>query len=108
VPAANSGRVAYTGFLGIYGQTVILDHGLGLFSMYSHLSRIAVKVGDRVAKEQVLGHTGRTGLAAGDHLHFSILIHHSFVDPVEWWDPHWIKDNITLKLEAVKGSPAKR
>jgi murein DD-endopeptidase MepM/ murein hydrolase activator NlpD len=108
VPAANSGSVAYTGFFGIYGQTVILDHGFGVFSMYSHLSRIGVKVGDRVAKEQILGNTGSTGLAGGDHLHFSILIYHTFVDPIEWWDPHWIKDNISLKLESVKGGPAKR
>jgi murein DD-endopeptidase MepM/ murein hydrolase activator NlpD len=103
VPAANSGIVAYTGFLGIYGQTVILDHGLGLFSMYSHLSQIAVRAGDRVAKEGILGNTGSTGLAGGDHLHFSILVHSTFVDPIEWWDPHWIKDNVTLKLESVKG-----
>jgi murein DD-endopeptidase MepM/ murein hydrolase activator NlpD len=109
VPAANSGVVVYAGFLGIYGQTVIIDHGLGVFSMYSHLSRIDVTVADRVSKEQVVGLTGSTGLAGGDHLHFSILIHHSFVDPIEWWDPHWIKDNITLKLEtAIKGGPAKR
>jgi len=103
VPAANSGIVAYTGFLGIYGQTVILDHGLGLFSMYSHLSHIAVRAGDRVAKEAILGNTGSTGLAGGDHLHFSVLIHNTFVDPIEWWDPHWIQDNVTLKLGSVKG-----
>jgi murein DD-endopeptidase MepM/ murein hydrolase activator NlpD len=103
VPAANGGIVAYTGFLGIYGQTVILDHGLGLFSMYSHLSHIAVRAGDRVAKEAILGNTGSTGLAGGDHLHFSMLIHSTFVDPIEWWDPHWIQDNVTLKLGSVKG-----
>ncbi len=103
VPAANSGIVAYTGSLGIYGQTVILDHGLGLFSMYSHLSQVAVRAGDRVAKGGILGNTGSTGLAGGDHLHFSILIHHTFADPIEWWDPHWIQDNITLKLDSVKG-----
>ncbi len=104
VPAANSGAVVYTGFAGIYGQTVILDHGFGLFSMYSHLSQIAVKAGERVAKEAILGHTGSTGLAAGDHLHFSILVQHMFVDPIEWWDPHWIQDNITLKLDSVKSA----
>lgn len=102
VPAANTGIVVYAGFIGIYGQTVILDHGFGLFSMYSHLSQISVKPGDRVAKEGLLGNTGSTGLAGGDHLHFSILVHNTFVDPVEWWDPHWIQDNITLKLDSVK------
>ncbi len=104
VPAANSGLVAFTGFIGIYGQTVIVDHGFGLFSMYSHLSQIAVKAGERVAKEAILGHTGSTGLAAGDHLHFSILVHHLFVDPIEWWDPHWIQDNVMLKLDSVKST----
>lgn len=107
VPAANSGIVVYTGFAGIYGQTVILDHGLGLFSMYSHLSQITVKPGERVGKEAIIGHTGSTGLAGGDHLHFSILIHHLFVDPIEWWDAHWIQDNITLKIEAAKGATGK-
>jgi murein DD-endopeptidase MepM/ murein hydrolase activator NlpD len=96
--------VAYTGFIGIYGQTVILDHGFGLFSMYSHLSQIAVKAGERVAKETILGHTGSSGLAGGDHLHFSVLVHHLFVDPIEWWDAHWIQDNITLKLDSVRGA----
>lgn len=102
VPAANAGVVAAAAFIGIYGETVILDHGFGLFSMYSHLSQITVKPGDRLAKDEVLGYTGTTGLAGGDHLHFSILVHETFVDPVEWWDPHWIRDNITLKLDAVK------
>lgn len=101
VPSANSGVVVHTGFIGIYGQTVIVDHGFGLFSMYSHLSQIAVKPGDRVAKGDLLGNTGSTGLAGGDHLHFSILVQDTFVDPVEWWDAHWISDNITLKLESV-------
>lgn len=103
VPAANNGIVAYAGSLGIYGRTVILDHGFGLFSMYSHLSQIAVRAGDRVAKDGILGNTGSTGLAGGDHLHFSILVHHTFVDPIEWWDPHWIQDNVTHKLGSVKG-----
>ena len=103
VPAANSGIVVFTGELGIYGQSVILDHGFGLFSMYSHLSRITAQKGERVAKDAVIGNTGSTGLAGGDHLHFSVLVQNTFVDPVEWWDPHWIKDNVMLKLEPVKG-----
>jgi murein DD-endopeptidase MepM/ murein hydrolase activator NlpD len=105
VPAANGGVVVSTGFIGIYGQTVILDHGFGLFSMYSHLSRITVKAGDRVTKETILGNTGSTGLAVGDHLHFSMMVHDTFVDPIEWWDPHWIRDNVTSKLDGVKSLP---
>ena len=94
VYAGNNGVVVYAEPLGIYGQTVILDHGLGVFSSYSHLSKIDVKVGDKVEKGAVLGHTGTTGLAVGDHLHFAINLQGEFVDPLEWWDPHWLKDQV--------------
>jgi murein DD-endopeptidase MepM/ murein hydrolase activator NlpD len=99
IPAGNGGRVVFTGPLGIYGETVILDHGCGLFSMYSHLSVIDVSPGASVAKGDILGRTGQTGMAGGDHLHFAVIVQGVFVDPVEWWDPHWIQDNIDLKLK---------
>jgi murein DD-endopeptidase MepM/ murein hydrolase activator NlpD len=94
VYAGNGGVVVYAEPLGIYGQTVILDHGLGVFSSYSHLSQIDAKVGDKVDKGTVLGRTGTTGLAFGDHLHFAINLQGEFVDPLEWWDPHWLKDQV--------------
>jgi murein DD-endopeptidase MepM/ murein hydrolase activator NlpD len=94
VYAGNRGAVVLAEPLGIYGQTVILDHGLGVFSSYSHLSQIDVKVGDKVDKGAVLGRTGTTGLAVGDHLHFAINLQGEFVDPLEWWDPHWLKDQV--------------
>jgi murein DD-endopeptidase MepM/ murein hydrolase activator NlpD len=94
VPAANNGLVALAEPLGIYGNTVILDHGMGVFSMYSHLSQIDVKAGERVEKGKTLGLTGTTGLAGGDHLHFSVMIQGYFVNPVEWWDSHWVKDQV--------------
>jgi len=103
VEASNSGTVAFTGDLGIYGNTVILDHGLGLFSLYGHLSSIEVKAGDSVARRQILGKTGETGLAAGDHLHFGIYLDGVAVLPVEWWDQKWIDDNIKPKLEGRSG-----
>ncbi len=54
-------------------------------------------VGKNVAKgEELIGHSGISGLAGGDHLHFSIIVGGQFVNPQEWWDPHWIKDNITI------------
>jgi hypothetical protein len=99
VPAANNGQVVFTGNVGIYGNTVVIEHGLGLFSLYSHLSSIQAKTGDRVTKGEVIGHTGATGLAAGDHLHFGMMVHNTFVNPIEWWDDHWIQDNITAKLK---------
>jgi len=98
VEAANSGAVAYAGDLGIYGNVVILDHGLGLFTLYGHLSSIDLKVGDPVKQGQILGKTGETGLAAGDHLHFGVYLDGVAVLPVEWWDPKWIRDNIEPKL----------
>ena len=103
VEAANSGTVVLADDLGIYGNTVILDHGLGLFTLYSHLSAIDVKVGDRVEKKQILGKTGETGLAGGDHLHYGVYLHGVAVLPVEWWDAKWIHDNITPKLEGGTG-----
>ena len=102
VPAANSGRVAFAEDLHIYGKTILIDHGFGLFSMYSHLSRIQVTIDQLVSKGDIIGVTGTTGLAGGDHLHFSILIHHTFVSPIEWWDGAWIKHNITDKLTDIE------
>ena len=103
IEASNSGRVAFAGDLGIYGNAVILDHGLGLFTLYGHMSSIDVKAGDSVQQRQILGKTGETGLAAGDHLHFGVYLDGVAVLPVEWWDPKWVNDNITAKLEGRSG-----
>jgi murein DD-endopeptidase MepM/ murein hydrolase activator NlpD len=101
VPAGNNGIVVFTGPLGIYGNSVILDHGWGLFSLYSHLSQIKVEKGQKVARGAILGNTGATGMAGGDHLHFSIMVQGRFVNPLEWWDPHWIKDQVNRQLAVV-------
>lgn len=98
IEAANNGIVVFAGPLGIYGNTVIIDHGLGLFSLYGHLSSINTTVGKNVKKEEKIGLSGLTGLAGGDHLHFSILVGGQFVNPQEWWDPHWIEDNVMKKM----------
>jgi murein DD-endopeptidase MepM/ murein hydrolase activator NlpD len=98
VPATNDGRVLFAGRNGIYGLSVLLDHGQGLTSMYGHLGEILVTSDQYVKKGEDVGFTGQTGLAGGDHLHFSILVNGIFVDPMEWWDGHWVKNNITKKL----------
>lgn len=98
IEAANSGITAFAGPLGIYGNAVIIDHGQGLFSLYSHLSAIKTTVGKTVKKAEVIGHSGISGLAGGDHLHFSIIAGGRFVNPQEWWDAHWINDNVTQKM----------
>ncbi|HUR33315.1 MAG TPA: M23 family metallopeptidase [Vicinamibacterales bacterium] len=107
VLAANSGRVVNADWLGIYGNCVVIDHGLGVASLYGHLSSIDVKTGDTVSKGQVLGRSGMTGMAGGDHLHFTMLVGGHPVNPVEWWDPHWIQDRVERKLvEAGAAAPA--
>jgi len=103
VEASNSGRVLFAGRNGIYGNMVVIDHGQGVASLYGHLSDILVTDGHDVIKGDIIGHTGRTGLAVGDHLHFSMLVQGVFVNPIEWWDDHWIQDNITLKLDLLNG-----
>jgi murein DD-endopeptidase MepM/ murein hydrolase activator NlpD len=99
ITAANAGRVVYAGDLGIYGNCVLIDHGLGLTTLYGHLSRIDAGVGDEVAKGGILGLSGATGLAGGDHLHFAVLIGGVYVDPLEWWDPAWVQTHIKARLE---------
>ena len=98
VEAANHGIVLFAGYLGIYGNTVIVDHGYGLLSLYAHMSSLAVKVGEAVTMGQPLGKSGTTGLAGGDHLHFSLILHGEQVNPTEWWDPFWVKTRIKDKL----------
>jgi hypothetical protein len=99
VPAANAGVVAFAGALTIYGNAVIVDHGLGLQTLYAHLSSIDVKPGDKVTKGQALGRTGATGLAIGDHLHFEVLVSGVSVTPLEWWDAKWIRDRVNRPLK---------
>ncbi len=105
VHAANAGAVVHAGYLGIYGNCVVIDHGLGLQSLYAHLSSMDVAVGDEVAQDQPIGLTGQTGLAGGDHLHFAMLLQGRPVTPMEWWDPQWLEDRVVRKLREAEGSP---
>ncbi len=106
VAAANSGRVLFAGFLGIYGNAVIIDHGMGLQSLYAHMSSIDVEAGDRVEPGETIGRSGKTGLAAGDHVHFSMLVAGRPVSSIEWWDQHWINDRILRKFAEAQGAAA--
>ena len=103
VLASNAGVVVFADFLGIYGNCVIVDHGLGVQSLYAHLSTMNVKEGATVTKGQELGRTGATGLAGGDHLHFTILLQGTPVNPVEWWDQHWMDDRVFRKVKEAGG-----
>jgi murein DD-endopeptidase MepM/ murein hydrolase activator NlpD len=98
VAAANDGIVLNASWIGIYGNCVIIDHGLGVQSLYGHLQSFDVKVGDRVTRGQIVGRSDSTGLAGGDHVHFTMLVGGRMVNPVEWWDPHWMQDRVDRKL----------
>jgi murein DD-endopeptidase MepM/ murein hydrolase activator NlpD len=98
VPAANDGVVVLARYFGIYGNTVVIDHGLGLATLYAHLSAIEAKEGQKVERGTILGRTGSTGLAGGDHLHFTTLVRGLPVNPVEWWDAHWVRDRVASKV----------
>lgn len=104
VLASNAGVVVFADFLGIYGNCVIIDHGLGVQSLYAHLSTTGVKEGDTVTKGQEIGRTGATGLAGGDHLHFTMLLQGTPVNPVEWWDAHWLQDRVDRKIREAGGT----
>jgi murein DD-endopeptidase MepM/ murein hydrolase activator NlpD len=101
IPAANKGVVVFAGPLTIYGNAVIIDHGLGLMTLYGHLSTIDVKAGEAVDKGKELGRSGNTGLAIGDHLHYEVLVHGISVTPLEWWDAKWIRDHISKPLKTA-------
>jgi murein DD-endopeptidase MepM/ murein hydrolase activator NlpD len=106
VAASNDGVVLMAQYFGIYGNTIAIDHGYGLLSLYGHLSAFKVKEGDPVKRGQTIAQSGETGLAGGDHLHFSMILQGTQVDAREWWDPHWIRDRIQSKLEEFGVSAA--
>jgi murein DD-endopeptidase MepM/ murein hydrolase activator NlpD len=106
IPASNDGKVLWASDLGIYGNCIVLDHGYGLQSIYGHLSEFQVKVGDMVTRGQIIAKSGATGLAGGDHLHFSMQLDGIQVNPLEWWDGHWIHDRILSKLNPQAAAPA--
>ena len=106
VHASNAGRIVLAEFLGIYGNCVVVDHGLGLQSLYAHLSSIGVKVGDTVTQGQELGRSGTTGLAGGDHLHFTMLLGGHPVTPIDWWSQQWVQDRVLRKLREASAPAA--
>ena len=102
VAAANDGTVVNASWVGIYGNCIILDHGMGVQSLYAHLMSFDVKVGDHVMRGQTIARSDSTGLAGGDHLHFTMLVGGHMVNPVEWWDAHWVTDRIDRKFEEAR------
>jgi len=105
IASAQRGVVVWAAYLGIYGNCVIVDHGLGVQSLYAHLTSMAVQPGASVEKGQVLGRSGMTGMAGGDHLHFTMLLDGQAVNPVEWWDLKWMTDRVLRKIAEAGGTP---
>lgn len=97
IPAAQAGRVVFVDRLGIYGNMVLIDHGLGLMTLYAHMTETRVGPGDEVQAGHILGTTGTTGMAVGDHVHFGVLVGGIPVTPIEWLDKNWVQNNITRR-----------
>ncbi len=102
VNSTNSGEVIFNDYLGIYGYTIIIDHKLGVQSLYAHTNKFHVQKGDKVSKGQKIADTGSTGAVFGDHLHFGMLVQGIEVNPLEWMDRAWIKSRVTNILDEAK------
>ncbi len=102
--AGNGGTVIFSGYNGGYGNTLVISHGMGIYSMYGHCTELFVQVGETVYSGDKVGTTGKTGVASGDHLHFGMLIQGVYVNSEEWLNPYWIKTNITQVLDKAKKS----
>jgi len=102
IKSSNSGKVVFVKTNGIYGNLPIIDHGLGLYTLYGHCSETHVQEKDTVVPQQEIARTGMSGYAMGDHLHFGILVQGIEVRPEEWMDTKWIADNITNVIDSAK------
>lgn len=101
VVSSNAGKVVFADYNGIYGNMPMIDHGLGLYTLYGHCANILVNAGEEVAAGFSIAQTGKSGLALGDHLHFGILVQGIEVRPEEWMDSKWIRDNIDKVFESA-------
>ena len=102
IRAANDGIVILAADLPLYGQTVVIDHGFGLTSLYAHLSAIEHLEGTRVVSGQTIGASGSSGLLDRPLLEFQMRLHGVPVRPIEWWDSRWILEHIDAKIDETK------
>jgi len=102
IKTQNGGKVVFADYNGIYGNMPILSHGLGLYTIYGHCSSLDVAAGDVVAPNSEIAHSGKSGYAMGDHLHFGVLVQGIEVRPQEWMDKKWIKLNISDIIKSAK------
>ena len=104
IRSTNEGIVILKDYLGLYGNSIIIDHGMGLSTLYAHTSSQDVTFGESVSKNQKIGNTGSTGAVFGDHLHFGVLVQGVEVNPIEWMDKNWIKVRISDIINKAKKS----
>lgn len=102
IVSSNDGIVVYAEENGIYGNNLIIYHGLGIYSLYGHCSSFLVEPKERIKAGATIAQTGVSGLALGDHLHFGILVQGIEVRPEEWMDKKWFKDNVTTIINDAK------
>ena len=102
IKSQNYGKVVFANFNGLYGNNLIISHGLGLYTLYGHCSSFDVGVGDEVHPGEKIANTGKTGYAMGDHLHFGVLVQGVEVRPQEWMDKKWMKLNINDIIKSAK------
>jgi murein DD-endopeptidase MepM/ murein hydrolase activator NlpD len=86
--AAGPGTVLSSYWSSVYGNRLIVDHGIvrgvGLATIYNHATRYIVGVGQRVSRGQIIGYVGSTGWSTGCHLHFTVMVNGKAVDPMKW------------------------
>ncbi len=102
VVAAAGGKVRFAGDLGLYGTSVIVDHGFGLSTVYGYLGSTSVALGSEVTAGATLGKAGATGFSDTPALLYEVRVNGIPVRPVEWWDQHWVRDHILHKVEDIK------
>ena len=98
----NNGKVVYSDYNGLYGNMLMIHHGLGLYTIYGHCSSVNVAANEYVDARSDIANTGKSGYAMGDHLHFGVLVQGIEVRPQEWMDVKWIKLNISDVIKNAK------
>ena len=98
----NAGDVVFAQYNGLYGNMPIINHGLGLYTLYGHCSTLNISSGDSIKAGAHIANTGKSGYAMGDHLHFGVLIQGIEVRPAEWMDSTWMKLNIGDIIKSAK------
>ena len=85
VYATGNGTVQKAGWDGLYGNSIMIDHGFGYVTRYAHLSKILVKTGQKVVRGEVIGEVGSTGKSTGPHLHYEVHLKGQIMNPVNYY-----------------------